>query len=78
MNNPFYFLDVFCLNPDKSFTISDLMRKNKVCWATAKDYIIYLKEAEWIYYNGRGDFNSILWSLNKNKLKSLCGVIINK
>lgn len=42
--------------PEERFTISDVMRKTPICWASAKDHLLDLKTRGWIHKNDDGTF----------------------
>ena len=56
-------LEVFLNNPSKSFNVSDVMRCFSVCWVTARDSIVNLRDKGWLVHNG------FRWRLNKDKIK---------
>lgn len=56
MVSGFDVLELFVTNPDQGFTISDVMRKTPICWASAKDHILDLKTRGWVSKDDKGLF----------------------
>ena len=56
MVSGFDVLALFVSCPEESFTISDVMRKTPICWASARDHILDLKTRGWIKKNDDGTF----------------------
>lgn len=61
MNDPYDILELFFNNPSKEFSVSDVMRAARVCWVSAKDYMVMLKSKGWIVKKKNG------WVFNENK-----------